>query len=540
MRTSTDVLVVGGGPVGLLLAGELQRRGVDHLLIEAKKEPVYFCKALGVSPRTLEVFDQIGVLDEALDRGLWLRGQVAAVNGADIRRSDFPSQESRYFTLVLAQYDTEDILRGLLRGVGGRVEAGVILRSLEIGADRVVAHVSANGGERTIECRYLVGCDGARSAVRHGLQMDYEGDAYPMTFMLGDVLVHWEQPRGYAYRLTQTEDGALRNVVVAIPIPGDPRRYRLSMAAPEKYWDEGADLSHAPTLDEIIATSASALPPGTRLTDLRWSSLYRISHRIVPQYRSGLVFLAGDAAHIHPPIGGQGMNTGLQDAHNLGWKLAFVIGGLATPALLDSYHDERHPVGMDVVSRTSRRMDEAVTEGTADWAEELRVDSQLFVHYRDAANVGEDVDTPEALASGPRPGDLAPDATGLQRPVTGRPARLKALLRHLGFTVLCYVGDDDTAEDWRHLAEIADMLAASYPRAVAMYGIVAPDTTPRDAERFPVLVDADGTFRSAYGGVRSSLYLVRPDGYAGYRARPAQRQTLERHLQRVLGAAPTS
>src|SRR5262249_2265260 len=115
MQPSTDVLVVGGGPVGLLLAGELQRRGIDYLLIEAKKEPVYFWKALGVSPGTLEFFDQIGVLDEALDRGLWLGGQVTAVNGADIRRSDFRSQESRYFTLVLAQYDTEDILRVHLR-----------------------------------------------------------------------------------------------------------------------------------------------------------------------------------------------------------------------------------------------------------------------------------------------------------------------------------------------------------------------------------------------------------------------------------------
>jgi hypothetical protein len=235
------------------------------------------------------------------------------------------------------------------------------------------------------------------------------------------------------------------------------------------------------------------------------------------------------------------MNTGLQDAHNLAWKLALVLGGLATPALLDSYHEERHPVGLEVVSRTRRRMDEAVTSGTADEsAEELRVDSQLFVNYRGSAHVGEDLEPPDALGAGPRPGDLAPDAPGLRRPVTGRPTRLKALLRRPGYTVVCYLGEDGTADDWGRLAEIAGLLAAHYREAATMYGIVASGCRMLDGEQFPVLTDGEGAFRNAYGSARSSLYAVRPDGFVGYRASPARRDSLARHLQRVMRESPAS
>ena len=238
-----------------------------------------------------------------------MRGQITCRDGAGIQIIDFPQESAAYVPLILPQYDTERILRDHLHRHGGRVEAGVTLRSFDASSDRIVARITGSDGiEHPIACRYLVGCDGAHSVVRHGLDLDYEGDAYAMTFMLGDVLVEWDLPHQYACRMMQTEDGALRNLVVAIPVPGNPQRYRLSMAAPSDYWSDDADLTHLPTLDEVHATTAPALPPGTRLSGMRWSALYRISHRIVPRYGTDRVFLVGDAAHIHPPIGGQGMN----------------------------------------------------------------------------------------------------------------------------------------------------------------------------------------------------------------------------------------
>jgi 2-polyprenyl-6-methoxyphenol hydroxylase-like FAD-dependent oxidoreductase len=195
--------------------------------------------------------------------------------------------------------------------------------------------------------------------VRRTLGLDFPGDSYALTFVLGDVEVDWHLPRGYAFWFHQLVDGELRNMMVAVPVHGSWRRYRLSTAVPD---EEGAagDRETTPTLARLTEIATPMLPAGVRLSNLRWSSCYRISHRIVPRYSIGPVFLAGDAAHIHPPIGGQGMNTGLQDAHNLAWKLVLAARGWAAPGLLDSYSAERHPVGMEVVGQTSRAMDDAI------------------------------------------------------------------------------------------------------------------------------------------------------------------------------------
>src|SRR5262245_24471627 len=213
-----------------MLAVELTRRGIDHIVIEQKPAPAYFVKALGVSPRTLEIWDQVGIAREAIDAGLFLRGVGMLVNGAITERIDVPDGRFPYGPFVLAQFETERILREHLRCIGGHVDAGVALLSFEATDSRVLARVRDAGGiEGSVECRYLVGCDGAHSVVRHGLGLDYQGDAYPMTFMLGDVEVDWPLPRGYAYRGTHIVDGQIRNAMAAIPIPGDPRRYRLSL-----------------------------------------------------------------------------------------------------------------------------------------------------------------------------------------------------------------------------------------------------------------------------------------------------------------------
>jgi 2-polyprenyl-6-methoxyphenol hydroxylase-like FAD-dependent oxidoreductase len=531
VKATTDVMIVGGGPVGLMLAAELQRRRVDHVLIEQQPEPAYFVKALGISPRMLEIWAQVGIAQAAIDAGLFLRGIGTLVNGEVVEQTDVPAGRFPYGPLALPQFETERILREHLRRIGGDVHAGVSLRAFQAMDTGIVASVrDASGGDRTVECKYLVGCDGAHSAVRHGLGLEYEGDAYPMTFMLGDVEVAWRLPRGYAYRGTHLVGGEMRNAMAAIPIPGNPRRYRLSLAAPEA--GEGQDPSKPPTLAALAEAIAPMVPAATVIAELRWGSFYRISHRIVPRYGDGRVFIAGDAAHIHPPIGGQGMNTGCQDSWNLGWKLGLVLDGRAAPGLLDSYSAERQPVGLEVVARTTRRMGDTIQGRDQESADEMLADSQLLVHYRESALVSEDI-SGGALAGGPRPGERAPDAGGLRRALVARPVGIHDLLRGTGHTLLFYVGKEAGPRHYEALASLADGLRARHGDAISIYAIVAPEARAVDHERFPLLVDTESAFRATYATSGPCLYLVRPDGYIGYRAAPGDPQGLQRHLSRI-------
>ncbi len=373
--------------------------------------------------------------------------------------------------------------------------------------------------------------------MRKGAGLEFAGDSYPMTFMLGDVRLHWSLPRGWGYRSPHVVDGELRNTLVCIPVPGDRERYRLSMAAPLAYWDDGADLSTPPSLALLTETMAPMVASGTTISDLHWSSFYRISHRIAPRYSTGPIFIAGDAAHIHPPVGGQGMNTGLQDAFNLGWKLALAVQGRAGADLLDSYDAERRPVGLDVVNRTTHRMDEAITNQGDVKFDQWMQDSQLLVSYRGTRWVAEDV-AQSAMAGGPRPGDRAREATGLRREWVSQPTRLTELLRHPGHTLVIYFGPETIEAHYQQATVLADALRSRHGEAIAIYGVAAAGAQILDLERLAFLVDADGTFKAAYDPTPAALYLFRPDGHVGYRSDRIDRERLEAYLQRIFGERP--
>jgi 2-polyprenyl-6-methoxyphenol hydroxylase-like FAD-dependent oxidoreductase len=200
MRATADVLVIGAGPVGLLLAAELSRDGVDVLLIERLKEQSFFWKALGVTPRTLEIFDDLGIAQDAIDAGIWLCGISSFNDGAPGPAMDLPT-ELPFGSLSLAQFDTERLLEACLHRHGGRVSYGWTLDDFVEHADGVRAELTGPHGEiQPINCRWLVGCDGAHSIVRATLGLDFEGGQYPQTFMLADLEVDWSLPRGRAYR----------------------------------------------------------------------------------------------------------------------------------------------------------------------------------------------------------------------------------------------------------------------------------------------------------------------------------------------------
>lgn len=501
METKVDVLVVGAGPVGLHLAGALCRAGVSVALVDAMTERSFFCKALGITARTLEIFDDFGIAQDAIDAGVWLTAMAVFTDGTPGPVMTIP-EDLPFGSLSLAQIETERLLETNLRRHGGHVEYGSTLADFVQADDGVTATlVRADGSSRTIACRWLVGCDGAHSKVRATLGLGFDGGRYPQTFVLADVDVDWDLPRGPAYRFIHSAAGDRpAATLVAIPVAGSPRRYRLSRALPDGA-EEAEAAARSPGPEEIDALMTPLLPAGARLSGQRWSSLYRISHRIVPHYGSGRVFVAGDAAHIHPPVGGQGMNTGLQDAYNLAWKLALACDGRAAPGLLDSYSEERRAVGLDVVESTSRALNEALAQKVP--VAGMR-ETQLLVSYRGSSIVSADG------------GDRIPDVGGLRRARVGQPFRLHERLGR-GRHVLFGLVDSDAGA--ATLAAGMAQLRAAVGDAASGFALVPQgiDLAPR--EDIPVLQDAAGSFAATFAAPAGTSWLARPDGHVGWTGR---------------------
>jgi 2-polyprenyl-6-methoxyphenol hydroxylase-like FAD-dependent oxidoreductase len=504
-----DVLVVGAGPVGLTMACELARHGIRCRIIDKAARPSPFCRAIGVTPRTLEIWYMMGIAREMIDAGLWLDGQRSFIAGHppfDTMRdlSDLP-----YATLGIPQYETERILALRLSRVGIDIERGVAFEGLEQDADGVT--VRLDGQEARF--RHVVGCDGAHSAVRHALGIAFEGEAMPLTFMLGDVHMAMDLPYGMTLRAVRLHDDAAPDLFVAIPLP-EPGRYRVSMLAPQELAGAGGSAHgiqaemRGPDLAALQAVANDLLPDRPVLSDLRWSSIFRISMRVAAAYRKGRVFIAGDAAHIHPPTGGQGMNTGIQDAWNLAWKLAAVLGRSAPATLLDSYEAERRPVGIEVVERTLAASMQFGREGGR--KPDRLEDTQLLVNYRDSAWVRDD-----GGPDGPRPGDRAPDAGGLRRHGVGFPLRVFDALRVTEPVLLC-AGEP-----------------AAAPRIAGLRLVVVTPEAMRDRPGVAVLHDAQGAFAAAYGA--SGAWLIRPDGYIAWRGPSATHPGLRDALARGVG-----
>ncbi|MEV0334410.1 FAD-dependent monooxygenase [Nocardia sp. NPDC050717] len=536
----TDVLLVGAGPVGSVAAIELVRRGVRCRLVDALPEPPRYAKAVGIQPRTLEVFESMGLLHEFLDASIQLRGQLVYVNGAPAGRLELALPPEVPFGFVgLPQYETERILADRLTAMATRIERGTTLIGFSQDADGVDAVLRGPDGEQTVRARYLVGCDGAHSTVRKALGLSFEGAAFAEQYMLGDVELDWSQPPGYGVRALHQTDGVTDDGLVCIPLPGH-HRYRVSMQVPADLavgagpdgTEHGFRAGPGPGLADIQAVLDRLAPEPVVASRLRWSSVFRISHRIVDSYSRGRVFVAGDAAHIHPPTGAQGMNTGIQDVHNLAWKLALAVAGTGGTDLLASYDAERRPVGEEVVGRTVRH----AREGTGD-AEEtdperfLLREAQLLIDYRDSPLV-----TASPTGSRmPPAGTRAPDARGLTRGAVSAPFRLFTLFT--GTEHVALVSLDDTAEI-TELERTLDRLRAEAAGRLDAYVITPPGTEPVPTV-LPLLSDRDGDFARRYRPEPGTLFLVRPDGYLGYVGSPTA-PALTRHLTATFAPARTA
>ena len=344
-ETNTDILIIGAGPSGLALANQLERYGVRYRIIDQNKERSRYSKALVMHPRTLEMMDLLGLSESFLQAGTpykeinfhYNEDLLAVLDFTNISVSaDFP------FVNVIPQSRTEEILES---GLGhARVEREISLTGLEQKEGIVHASVQKANGEETITARYAVGCDGAHSTTRDLLQIPFTGESEEVNVMLADVKLAAPKED---ISLTSSD----RGLVFLAPFQGEYTRVIVI-----DYKKQGENFPEEVTLADMEDSLAEIYPETLSLHDPYWISSFSASHRQASSYREGNVFLAGDAAHIHNPIGGQGMNVGIQDAMNLGWKLAYTVQHHLNETLLDSYHAERAPVAEEVIKKTSYLM----------------------------------------------------------------------------------------------------------------------------------------------------------------------------------------
>jgi 2-polyprenyl-6-methoxyphenol hydroxylase-like FAD-dependent oxidoreductase len=345
----TDVLVVGAGPTGLSLACQFARHGVDFVVVEKNAGVTPYSKAIGVHARTLEIYEQMGLAREGVERGT-VAGKVRLLSGGELRGefglSDIGEGLSPYpFVLMLEQSKNERLLYDYLLSQGRDVLWDTSLESFTQTEVGVTARVKTAAGEsRAVEAKYLVGCDGAKSPVRHSLGLAFEGSTFERTFYVADARVEWQFGHD-----ALTVSLSKETFVVFFPLKGEGR-YRVVGVFPEEFARDEGDVLY----EEIEARIKQEAELELDIHDVEWFSTYKVHTRHVGRFREGRCFLAGDSAHIHSPAGAQGMNTGIQDAYNLAWKLALVLKGAAGERLLDTYNVERLENAKNLLRTTDR------------------------------------------------------------------------------------------------------------------------------------------------------------------------------------------
>lgn len=487
--TVLDVLVIGAGPTGSVLALDLARRGLNVRIIDQGAQSFPGSRAKGLQPRTQEVLYDLGALD-----AIFAAGSLYPPLGIHIGpftipkrmyKKQVPTADIPYpNTLLIPQSRTDKIIHDRLAQLGVQVEFDSKLISFDQDKNEVHAMVEGPNGPETISSRYMVGADGGASIVRRNLGIDFPGKTEESDRM---IIVD-SKVKGLSRKYWHVWPGLGGRFIGACPLPGgDLFQWMIRLKPGEE-----------PNLDES-ALNARVLRQTRsrriRLYDIQWMSVFRPNIRLAEHYAKGRIFIAGDAAHVHTPMGAQGLNTGTQDAYNLGWKLAQVIGG-APRALLDSYEAERQPVAAGVLGLSTKKY-EALGKLDASSVKRGKDEQQLSITYRFGPLVAKDAESTATL----HVGDRAPDAILLD--AAKKPRRLFEVLRGPQFCLLAF--GPNAAQD---------MSQIPWPASGARLTRVAINAG-QSGEADIRLEDDKSSFRTIYGLDKDTLILVRPDGYIG-------------------------
>ena len=469
-----DVLICGAGAAGLTLAIDLARRGVAFRLVEKMNQPFPGSRGKGIQPRTQEVFEDLAIIDRIVAAGgTYPRMREYRDDGTFLdkdmgERVDPTPAEPYQIALMVPQFLTEKVMRERLAELGHQVEFGLELVAFEQDEECVTARLAGPSGQEVVRCEYLVGADGGGSFVRRSLGVDFPGKTLGVRALVADVLLSGLDRQAWH----QFNSGDMRRMVSICPLAGTELFQIQAPIAPV-----GEVKLSAPALQQMISEKTGR--SDIKVQSVSWASAYSMNARLAERYRVGRVFLVGDSAHVHPPTGGQGLNTSVQDAYNLGWKIAAVLGG-AADQLLDTYEEERRPVAEAMLGLATGLL-EAAKQGGMQRGREVR---QLDIGYR-GSSLSLNPPVRDAILIA---GDRAPDAP--VRGAAGSIRRLFDLFQGPHWTLIGYetAGDEVTGQKGLHIHRIGNGCE---------------------------LEDDKAHFRDAYGLASGESILIRPDGYVG-------------------------
>jgi 2-polyprenyl-6-methoxyphenol hydroxylase-like FAD-dependent oxidoreductase len=521
----TEVLIIGAGPTGLMMACQLLRYDIKFRIIDKQKDRAHESRAFAIQAKSMEIFQNLGFVDEFLKLARSKVDFAFFINGKkqiEIKFKHFTHQDTPFPSIYfLPQTETERILIEFLEKQSIYIERQKELITFTQDMKGVQASISDNttGSTEKINCAYIIGCDGAHSSIRHTLNFSFEGNAYPQIFNLVDASIVWPYSRN-KFLFFLGKDG------VFVHIPLTEKISRIMLAKRSIHSEE--KLSN-PNLIELEHLASLLTQVPVKLVNPIWISQFRLHHRGVTKYYQNRAFLAGDAAHIHSPVGGQGMNTGIQDATNLAWKLGLVLRKDADITLLDTYETERHPVGKILLKTTDQFFSLLTAKGffiskLRNWLLPLVISllfskkniekrlfwfmSQLNIYYAKNQFNYEIIEKFHvAFKDGPCPGHRAPNAPA-------NSTSLFILLAQKPFNILCFKTKEKRPNK---LIEKIDIFIKRYEDWLQIHTFV--------------LSPANKILFKRYGVVSSAIYVIRPDGYVGFRINSDNYLLLEEYLK---------